>query len=250
MVNRLKKTLKFFTLAVASMATLLVLYLILNNNSVENTFDGTQIFVVKNYADSLERANYNDLLKEFGNHKKLPRGFELQALIALSHYPELKNTNIKFELVDVEGSLYSQPEAKSLLSPGSERTYIVLIDTIKNGNLSTLTLLKNLPFNAQIGVLSHELAHTSYYLNKSSLYLLGDMIRYGCSSSYEKKFENETEQRVIDHGAGFQLLAWSNFQYEVKIREKKGHLYFSPEKIKDILQNNHHYIALWNTKDE
>lgn len=38
------------------------------------------------------------LQSEFGTNKILPKGYEVQALLALSHYPELKDIKIKFKL--------------------------------------------------------------------------------------------------------------------------------------------------------
>ena len=48
------------------------------------------------YIESQERGRLQQLLDEYGQSKFLPAGFELQALFALSHYPELKTVNIRF----------------------------------------------------------------------------------------------------------------------------------------------------------
>ncbi len=48
--------------------------------------------------DSLSREYYLALKKEFGNYKKIPAAFEKPILIALSYYPELKNTPIHFRI--------------------------------------------------------------------------------------------------------------------------------------------------------
>lgn len=187
------------------------------------------------HEDSLRHQN---LLTEFGQHKNLPKGFEIQALVALSHYPQLKNTEIDFVLRDTKGSLYSQPKVSTVLLPWKKRKYTVLIDTVKLIDYTRPTLLENLPYNAQIGVIGHELAHTIFYLDKKATRLSWTAFRYQFSEKYLTQFENETDIRTIDHGLGYQLLAWSHFQHHIKIQEGKGKRYLSPEQIEETIKNN------------
>ena len=56
---------------------------------------------VREYLEHEQRTNFDALLLEFGNNKKLPNGFELQTLLALRHYPELRDTKINFIVDDV-----------------------------------------------------------------------------------------------------------------------------------------------------
>ena len=60
-----------------------------------------EISVVREYEEIAEQQRYDQLLLEFGNNKELPPGYELQALLALSHYPELKDIKIRFIVDDV-----------------------------------------------------------------------------------------------------------------------------------------------------
>ena len=65
---------------------------------------------VREYIEPKQRANYDVLLIEFGNNKQLPIGFELQTLLALRHYPELRDTKINFIVNDVSiPILYNTP---------------------------------------------------------------------------------------------------------------------------------------------
>ena len=50
---------------------------------------------VREYVEADERQRYEALLNEYGSNKVLPPGYELQALLALSHYPELKDVRIR-----------------------------------------------------------------------------------------------------------------------------------------------------------
>ena len=45
------------------------------------------------------------------------------------------------------------------------RRYIIVIDTIADASGSPL-ILANQPFNAQVGILGHELAHTAEYVQQ------------------------------------------------------------------------------------
>ena len=127
--------------------------------------------VTRDYSERGERGRFQELLYEYGQNKSLPPGFELQALLALSHYPELKTVNIRFVDDDVDIPLSSRPHQASLLKGAEKRHYLVVIDSNREQGNGAF-LLKNQPFNAQVGILGHELAHTVYYLDRSFSALL------------------------------------------------------------------------------
>jgi hypothetical protein len=52
---------------------------------------------VTDVADSVI-INYTRLAKEFGENKEMPAGYEKQILYALSYFPELVHTKIKFQV--------------------------------------------------------------------------------------------------------------------------------------------------------
>ncbi len=62
-----------------------------------------------------------------------------------------------------------------MLRSARNRTYQVIIDSEREGTRGAL-LLKNQPFNAQVGIIGHELAHTVYYLNRSLFGILSDAL--------------------------------------------------------------------------
>jgi hypothetical protein len=65
-------------------------------------------------------------------------------------------------------------------------------------------------FNAQVGVLGHELSHVYDFSHQSLWSLLGSGIGH-LSTSYIDRFEYRTDSICIAHGLGYQLLAWSRF---------------------------------------
>jgi hypothetical protein len=143
----------------------------------------------------------------YGNNKILPKGFEQQTLLALSFFPELKDIAIEFRLEETITPLASRPTIMSVFRKASNRHYLITISTQSKGILDSI-LLGNLNYNAQIGVLAHELSHVATYHKMHFL----QFVRLGfglLSSNYMNRFEYNTDQTCIDHGAGYQLLAWS-----------------------------------------
>ncbi|MBM88424.1 MAG: hypothetical protein CMQ41_08625 [Gammaproteobacteria bacterium] len=205
------------------------------------------IAVTRKYIESEARSHYDELLSEYGNNKQLPKGFELQALLALSHYPELKSVNIRFLIDDVRIPLSSRPLWTSLFRSAKERTYLVVIDNSLDGPRSVL-LLKNQPFNAQVGIIGHELAHTLYYLDRSFLEILTDAL---CQfSNCRINFERNTDRRLIEQGLGWQRYDHAVFVHEhigssdrtetSSNRERRGP-YMSPAELLDKIENNEIY---------
>ena len=85
------------------------------------------------YVEADEARRFELLLEEFGRHKDLPEGYELQALLALSHYPELKDIKIRFIQDDVNIPISSRPLWSTLFRSATKRTYLVVIDTERDG---------------------------------------------------------------------------------------------------------------------
>ncbi len=149
------------------------------------------------------------MTKEFGQNKILPKGFEIATLVALSHYPELKEVKIRFVLKETFIPLVSRPNITSMFKRKKNWEYLVIISDHSNDDMETI-LLKNLSFNAQVGIIGHELGHTAYYLDKK----IGDMIGVGfnyINKKYRANFEKDTDKRAIDHGLGWQLYDYAIF---------------------------------------
>ena len=170
--------------------------------------------VVREYIHEEQIENYQYLLSEFGKNKDLPAGYELQALLALSHYPELKDVKIKFVVDDVDIPLSSRPFWASMHRSAKKRTYLVVIDNQREGPRDAF-LLKGQPFNAQTGIIGHELAHTVYYLDRSFFGIMADA---ACQlNDCRINFERSTDKRLVDYGLG-----WQRYDHSVFIRRSRG----------------------------
>ncbi|MFT4860836.1 MAG: hypothetical protein ACI95C_000034 [Pseudohongiellaceae bacterium] len=213
---------------------------------LQPTAVASEFSVVREFTESESLSEYPRLLKEYGSNKTLPLGYELQTLIALSHYPELKNTQIRFILADVGIPLSSRPHWSSMLRSAGHREYRVIIDTELEGIRQAL-LLKNQPFNAQIGIIGHELAHTVYYLERSFFGILADA---ACQlSSCRIGFERATDTRLIHYGLG-----WQRYDHALFVRSRlnsnsetissssgSGGAYMSPNELMSIMEQNSIY---------
>lgn len=200
------------------------------------------------HQDSISSQEITKLKEQFGNYKIIPKDFETQTLLALSYFPELKDIKIKFRLKNRTTPLATRPSFFSMFRAAKKRTYIITISQKSTSYLDAIAL-KNLNFNAQIGVLGHELCHISDYLNRG----FSKMNRIGVDIIFSKKridtLEFNTDKSCIDHGLGYQLLAWSiNVRENLKrenwlgavnlTKDENSERYMNPSTITNII-NNH-----------
>lgn len=190
----------------------------------------------RTYIQSPDSSLYDALLAEFGQHKSLAKGFEIQCLIALSHYPELKEVPIDFLVEPAFIPLASRPDPVSVLFPWINRKYLVIISN-ESADFFEPILIRNLPFNEQVGVVGHELAHTVYYLDKSSFQLGCIAYCYEYENDFHTNFERDTDKRGVAHGLGHQLYDYAFFvrrafgNSEEEIAAAEGGTYLSPNEL-------------------
>jgi len=160
-------------------------------------------------TDSLSESYFLTLKHEYGNKKVYPAQLEKQILIALSYYPELKNTPIKFQSRPNHSPGFTRVTWGGLFEPSRKRHFLVVISDSTEKLLMPL-IFKNLPFNVQIGLIGHELAHVSDFITMTTLEIIKHVI-CSVSSKYIDKFEGNTDAICIAHGLGYQLLEWSSY---------------------------------------
>ncbi|MDP4264890.1 MAG: hypothetical protein Q8941_20345 [Bacteroidota bacterium] len=172
----------------------------------------------KNFdPDSLSENYFTGLKKEYGKNKQYPKQFEKQILIALSYYPELKNTPILFRTRVRHTPATTRATWAGVFETRGKRHFVITISDSTEPMLMPL-LFKHLPFNAQVGVMGHELAHVSDFSRMVSRQIIGHAIK-NISAKYIDKFEYNTDAICIAHGLGYQLLSWSSFVRKKMNRE-------------------------------
>src|SRR4051794_22944838 len=97
------------------------------------------------------------LKKEVGLNKVIPSKYEKPILKALSAYPELKHIRIHFKLTSKHPVPYgTTPTFASLFRKAGKRIYyITILEEAQEPERSAL--FRNLPEEAQIAVIAHEL---------------------------------------------------------------------------------------------
>jgi hypothetical protein len=178
------------------------------------------------------RAQVDSLMDQYGNKKTFVNEFIEPTLIALSYFPELKDVKIKFKYSEEATTMAARPVPLSLFS---RRKYVVLIND-KQGFQGIF--LKNVPFNAQIGLIAHELAHIADYQRYNLWGVLGIYFRYS-SKEHKPLFEKEIDKATIERGLGWQLYDWATYSMVTdttatdRYRKFKRKNYIKPERIRE-----------------
>ncbi len=162
----------------------------------------------------------------------------LQTYIALSYYPELKNVLITFKHKNIYTTMETRPNTISLLGNKENRTYTVYIDN--NAENEGITL-NTVPFNAQIGIIGHELAHIVDYERHSTFEIAKIGTKY-INKKTRPKFEKSIDSLTIQIGLGWQLYDWSDYvlnksKASANYKNYKRNTYLIPSEIDKIIQN-------------
>jgi hypothetical protein len=174
--------------------------------------------------------------------KTYPKRLEAPIIEALSHFPELDDVAIDFQLIKfINGAvMQAQPKIFSLMLDGkNERKYrIKITERLIFDDL--IVPIEDLPHDALVGWLGHELGHVMDYIKRSSF----NMITFGLGYTLSKKKYIEAElvadSYAIAYGLGPQILFHKNYildhdkfpdSYKDKIRE----LYMSPSMILSLI---------------
>lgn len=165
----------------------------------------------------------SELTKKFGKNKHIPFQYEAIILDALSHYPELKDTHIRFKLVNKHSVPYStKPSFGSIFKSPPKRFYIITLLERANGP-EFHALFKNLSYQTQVAVIAHELVHVVQFNNCSRLSLLKFFLKYPLPS-FKRKIERDADLGTIEHGLGKGL-----YEHALYLRNIPGYLEKRPE---------------------
>jgi hypothetical protein len=193
------------------------------------------------FDEKYEADLFNYYLNEYGHKKKLPNGFELPALVALSYYPELREIEIEFLAKESDHTSSAKPKPFSIIQKGEKRTYQVIVSDDIKDELKPI-LLKNLSFNCQIGVFGHEFGHIADYLEKNGLEVILDGLSYGIDSE-KKKLEKKVDAITIEHKLAYQILEYAELIEKLKLQypdeeyyKTYTDYYMSREEIKAMIK--------------
>ena len=173
------------------------------------------------FADTLAGKDYDldSLQRIIGVNKGLPKGFEVAAAIAYSAFPELKDVPIDMVLTPGGAPMEATPLIKSLFSLSGNRRYQILLNDAESSYFDPI-LLRSLPFDAQVGILAHELGHIVYYENLNILAFAKWGLMYLISDDFVATHERSTDLMPLYHGLGNQIYRYAHFvRYDPSCRE-------------------------------
>lgn len=190
---------------------------------------------------ALQPCSYSQTMKQkdslkFSN-KIVPDKIWREAYVALSHYPELKDTPIEFRFKkDIKKNfMQAQPKLSGVFKTRKHRSYVINMNSkIKiEGQEFDLTTV---PSDVLIGWLGHELGHVMDYRHRGTFGMLWFGIKYLTSNNYIQEAERAADTYAVNHGMGKYIIATKDFilnhahlTQEYKDRIKK--LYLSQEEI-------------------
>lgn len=200
------------------------------------------IFIPACYAQQSNMQQKDSL--EFTN-KTVPDTIWREVYVALSHYPELKDTPIEFRFKkNIKKSfMQAQPKVNSLLKSKKNRSYLVFINE-KFSIEDEVFDITTVPSKVLIGWIGHELGHIMDYRERSAADLVWFGIKYLTSKNYIQEAERAADTYAVNHGLGEEIIATKNFiinhsklsdTYKNRIQE----LYLSPEEIMVLIDDFH-----------
>lgn len=186
--------------------TFILILTLTSSLSLANAKKVQKLFREQDYSIHLD-----SLRAEYSANKVIPEEYELEILIALSYYPELKDVPIVFMPKKIKTTMATRPRMDGIYYSREKRTYRILINNFiesKDG-----INYNDVPFNARIGLIGHELGHVVDFMQKSMLRIISNGVAYVLNSPYRKNFEAKVDQITIEHGLGWQLYAFSYFVF-------------------------------------
>jgi hypothetical protein len=149
------------------------------------------------------------------NYKAVKYPGELNEVIkiVLPAFQEVMDKKIKISFSNSRSPLVTRPAFNFSFLSRKKRSYCILISVRTMHKLQPL-LFNNLPFEAQVGVLSHEFSHVADFSSCSAWKLMKKGFQRLSSRGIDR-MEFNTDLFTIEHGMGKYLLQWS-----IAVRER------------------------------
>lgn len=202
----------------------------------------THSLIAQEPARKLDSSTYdlNLLHHYFARNKVLIPGYELPILVALSYYPELRETPIRFRFRSTRSAGLTTFTMGSLLT--GKKHFII---SLNNNKKKTGITFLDVDFNAKIGLLAHELGHVTKFQDMSNARMALWVLHYIFTSSH-MIIERSTDMIAIRHGLGWQLYDWTSQVLESetitgRYRKMKEKFYLSPKEILKEIQEKHSF---------
>jgi len=171
-----------------------------------------------------------------------PESIAGEVNLALSYFPQLKETSITFKFKsDIKKStMQAQPDFKSLLKPRAKRKYFIFIsEKFKISGQEFKTI--NVPIEVLIGWLGHELGHILDYQHRGKFNMIWFGIKYLYLEKHIVEAERAADTFAVNQGMEDYILKTKNFildhaDIDENYKKRIKRYYLSPEEIMEIVQ--------------
>ncbi|MBD1432278.1 hypothetical protein H8B06_05520 [Sphingobacterium sp. DN00404] len=191
------------------------------------------------YTDT--ETTINGQLQAFSKNKEIPKVIEQLVFAALSHYPELAHTHIRFIFSQKlkKSVMAARPVVGTLLQSRNKRVYDILISPVFKLTQS-IEPIHHLPKDVLIGWLGHELGHIMDYEQRTLWGVAKFGLLYWLSKRYVRKAERVADTFAVNRGMASYILSTKEFilghsELSSRYKEKIARLYLSPDDIVELV---------------
>ncbi|HLS95184.1 MAG TPA: hypothetical protein VK017_06465 [Sphingobacterium sp.] len=177
------------------------------------------------------------------HNKKVPRVIQRQLLAALSHYPELHATNIRFVFTQTlrKSVMAARPVVRTLLRGKKHRVYDILISPVFKLRYS-IEPIHQVDDSVLIGWIGHELGHILDYEMRSVWGIARFGLLYLLSKRYIRRAERTADTFAVQRGMGDYILATKQFildhsEFPQRYKDRIANLYLSPDDIVELVSS-------------
>lgn len=173
----------------------------------------------------------------FPDLEGLPDQFADVFFLALSHYPELKEVEIEVAYKPIPTTLQVQPVPGSLFGKRANRRYRIAINSDEEFEG---IFFRDIPYNAQVGLVAHELAHIIDYEHKNFFQINGTALKFATKRS-QTNYEKSIDLLTIYKGLGWQLHDWADYAMidsyaTTEYKQFKKDVYYEPAEIIALME--------------
>ncbi|WPY99553.1 hypothetical protein [Christiangramia sp. OXR-203] len=206
------------------------------------------IMMMFTWCNAQQKSNMHQKDSLEYSNKIVPDNIWRETYVALSHYPELKDTPIEFKFKkNIKKSfMQAQPKLSGFFKNRKNRSYVIYINEKFKIEDETFSV-KDVPSEVLIGWLGHELGHVMDYRDRSAIDMLWFGIRYVTSNNYIREAERAADTYAVNHGLGQNIIATKDFilnhsklseSYKSRIQD----LYLSQEEIMVLIDEIHEEV--------
>lgn len=177
----------------------------------------------------------------FSQNKEIPKILEQIVLQALSHYPELLHTRIRFRFSQKlkKSVMAARPVLRTLFQRREKRRYTILINPVFKLT-QHIEPIHHLPTEVLIGWVGHELGHIMDYERRTTWGIASFGLLYWLSKRFIRKAERAADTFAVHRGMAPFILSTKEFILQhsylsVRYKDKIARLYLSPDDIIEIV---------------